>query len=132
MGTVFANVGNSYNLKVMLGINSYANPVLHLFSNNYTPTTTDTVSNYTEVSATGYSSQSLSPGNWTVSLISGVEVASYITLSFTLGSSATIYGYYLTDSTNTVLVGAEQFSGSPYVYPSIGGTLNISLQIGLS
>lgn len=102
---------------------------LRLYSNNYTPTLTDVVGDYTEVTAAGYSAITLSSGSWSVSVVSGQVVASYTGQIFTMTAAVTVYGYYVTDSSATEVLWAELASGGPFTYGSGGGSIYVQLNL---
>jgi len=89
---------------------------LRLYSNNYTPTNSDTVSNYTEATFTGYSAitltRSVSGSTWTITSSSSPASASYPAQTFSATSAQTIYGYYITDSGGTKVIYAEKFASA--------------------
>ena len=99
--------------------------------NDKTPSESDTVSDYTECSTSGYSSKTLTGANWSVSTTSGTTEASYSEQTFSLTGSATVYGYYITDNGGTILIAAERFSDGPYSIPSGGGDIKVTPKIQL-
>jgi len=123
MSLLLPYVGDKWILQKSLGAN---NTKLHLFTNNHTPAKADTVSSYTECGASGYSAITLSSGSWTYTT-QGDE-ADYATQTFSLTSSATVYGYYVTDTAGTTLIFAELFSNGPYNIPS-SGSVAVTLHV---
>jgi hypothetical protein len=125
MSAVYQYIGDRWFFNTSLAAN---NTKLHLFTNNVTPAKSDTVGTYTECSASGYSAITLSSGSWTVSTVSTTTTAAYATQTFTLTASATIYGYYITDSGGTNIILSEAF---PAVFniPSSGGSVAITLAL---
>lgn len=87
--------------------------VLRLYENDYTPTDSDTVSDYTELTEAAYSPITLTGGSWTISHDSTKAVADYASQDFVLGTGIAtgfdVYGYYITNSAGTVLLWAERF-----------------------
>jgi len=97
---------------------------LHLYTNNYAPTDVSTVSSFTEAAGGGYAAITLTGANFTNSIVGGIAQAAYATQTFTftgpLTDNAGVYGYYVTDSTNTYLLWAEQNldgNDDPYAIP---------------
>ena len=88
---------------------------MRLFTNNHTPTVLDTTANYTEGAWSGYAAVPLT--GWIPSTINGLGQAqsnpSPAGFGNNSGSPQIVYGYYVTDSTGTVLLGAELFIGGP-------------------
>jgi hypothetical protein len=111
-----------------LGITTFTSMSLHLYTNNYTPTTTDTLSNYTELTGVGYTALTYTAGTWSVVGSGGIATCTYPAHTFTLTGAATVYGYYmeLVLASGSTLFGAELFTGGPFVIPSGGGTITIT------
>ena len=103
MTLIVPNVGDVLALQRIVNFTATGNLKLHLFVNSYTPAKTDTVSSYIECSATGYAAISLTGASWSVTTVSNTTTGTYPAQTFTLTSSATIYGYYVTESTSTTL-----------------------------
>lgn len=107
-------------------------PVLHLYSNDVTPTDSTVLGNLTEVSGTtGYAAITLTSANWTTTQVAGVTTAVYSERTFTFGTVATCYGYYITDTSGNLLW-LERFTGAPFSIPADGGTISITNKITLS
>jgi len=108
------------------------NPVLHLYSNNLTPSDSTQIGNITEVSTiTGYAAITLLSANWTTTQAGGVTTGVYSEQTFTFATDATSYGYYVTDESNDLLW-LERFSGAPFEIPDGGGTVSITTKLTLS
>jgi hypothetical protein len=94
----------------------------HLFSNNVTIGTGTTLASLTEVTATGYAAVTVSSGAFTlVGLAShnGSVMASPIGFGTnSSGGSVNCYGYYVTDTSNTVLLAAANFDSAPVAVPN--------------
>lgn len=102
-----------------------ANLKLHLFSNNVTPSDSTVLADLTESTFTGYAAVTLSSGSWTDSGVTAhQDTFTYLAVTFTnsSGSNATVYGFYITDSGSTKLVGVALFDGSPITITASGGT----------
>jgi hypothetical protein len=126
MSFTVVDLGNEFFLKGALGKQTNGNLHWHLYSNNHTPAVSDTLGSYTEVTGSGYSVQSTAPSGWTVSTTSDVTtaVAGDVTFTFS-GAIATIWGYFVTDSTDATLLAAEKFTSSQSI-GSGGGTLKLT------
>jgi hypothetical protein len=131
MALVVPNVGEVKLLSYMLNIIAPPNTVLHLYSNNLTPSATSVYADCTEVSASGYAAVTLTSATWTVATSAGVATASYPEITFTFSTSATVYGYYVTD-TSTNLLWLERFTAAPFQLPSSGGQILITSTISLN
>jgi len=128
MSLVISNLGDVLVLQRALNYSSPGNLKIHLFTNSISPSKTDTVSTYTEASDSSYAAISLTGASWSVTTVSSVTTATYAAQTFTFAGAQTVYGYYLTDSSSTTLVGAEAFP-SALTIPSGGGTITITLNI---
>lgn len=86
---------------------------LHLYTNNYDPALGDTVANYTEASFTGYAKGVILGAGWGAVTVAAHVASSTHGTTFTFtntGSSpVTIYGYYVTDTSDANLKWAESF-----------------------
>lgn len=99
---------------------------LHLYKNSVTLSTSLILSNITENNETGYNAISLLPNNWTVNAGS----ASFPQQKFSFTAPATIYGYYITDANNTILILINALN-DPVVLPSIGGDVLVTPSLSL-
>lgn len=99
---------------------------LRLYSNNYTPTETDTLASFTEVAGGGYAAKTLGWGSWTIN--SGAPSYGIYTRQewiFTGPTTLTnIYGYYVTDVLG-VLRWAERFVVTP-IAPIAGSKIRVT------
>lgn len=102
---------------------------LRLYSNNYTPVLNESPGHFTELTTSGYGGIALSGGSWTVTDTAGVLTATYPQQTFTLTGSATIYGYYVTDSGKTKVYWAELIAGGPLSYSGAGGLVYLSIEV---
>lgn len=141
MAIVVPNVGEEKLLRIALGVDVSEDFVLHLFTNNVTPAETDTIAQYTELTAgqqAGYAAKTLTKASWTVTVNGGITTAgaalgAYAQQVFTLtGSTAVnVYGYYVTNNAGTVLLWSETFA-APFAIPIGGGTINVTPRFELS
>jgi len=112
--------------------------VVHLYQNDIDPADGShgtsgrdfTSSTFTEVPI---SAITLAAVNWTTTQTSGgVSTAQYTSgVTFTFTSGQSVYGYYVTDTSNNILW-AERFSGAPFELPVAGGDIAVRPQVGLS
>lgn len=123
MTIVVPNGGEVIALEYLVNKNSLTeNLVYRLFTNNITPSETDTAGTYTEASGGGYSAKTLTGASWTI--VGGApSTASYArqdwVFSGALSGGATIYGYFVTRVTSLDLVYAER--ATTPVTPSASG-----------
>ena len=119
-------------LQYIVGKTLADNPVLHLYSNNLTPSDSTQIGNLTEVNTTtGYTAITLVSSMWTTTQSGGVTTAVYSEQTFVFTTDATSYGYYVTDESNNLLW-LERFSGAPFEIPDGGGTISITTKLTLS
>lgn len=89
--------------------------IVHLFTNDYTPTTSTTYADLVECVLPGYASVPVGDGDWSApGLVGGraqVQLHPPGTIDFTTTdvSGTLIYGYYVTDDPVTRLFFAERF-----------------------
>jgi len=115
----------------MLNFAASDNVILHLYTNNITPSSSDTLGTYSESSGAGYAAITLTGSSW---VIAGPTpaTAAYPQQTFTYtGAEPTIYGYYVSNNGITVLEWAEKFTDGPYAIPSGGGSVKITPKISL-
>jgi hypothetical protein len=132
MAVVFTQAGEVIALQ---NIVNYAAPqtlVLRLYSNNQTPTSLDSASNYTELSGYGYSSVTLVPNSF--SFNTGTPcTATYPQISFTFtGAAGYIYGYFVTQASSGNLVFANRFSNAPIQIANNGDQIRVTLTIQIA
>ncbi len=108
----------------------------HLRTNSFVIGLTDTISDYDECSLPGYAAITVTAGDFTLTGVTEhLATVQAAPISFTCTSeSVTVYGYYITDTSDTYLLGSATFDtsqtlseGSPiYVNPIIGQTSELS------
>lgn len=118
-------------LQYIVGMANADNPVLHLFSNDHTPSDSTTIALLDEVSSTGYTPVTLLSSSWTTTQSGGVTSAVYSEQTFTFLTDATAFGYYVTNQSDQLLW-LERFSGAPFDIPDGGGTISITAKLTLS
>lgn len=131
MALLVPNEGEVQILNVALGKSAAENLTLKLFSNNYTPTETDTSASYTEVTGYGYTAQTVTAANWTIAAgAPSTATAAAKTFSFT-GAAGNVYGYYLVGATSAKVYWAERFTTAPIAIQNNGDQIIITLTFGL-
>lgn len=111
MALLVPNNGENVILEYLVNKNGNTqNLVYRLFTNNITPSETDTTATYTEASGGGYAPITLTGNSWTVSSGSASYPQQTWTFTGALNGSASIYGYYVTRASTGDLVYAETFS----------------------
>jgi hypothetical protein len=116
--------------KYILGFTPSAILHAHLFAAPHTPAHVDVYADYAaiECAASGYAPIPLvNPSvDWTLAPTAYGAQAAYITISWTFTSATTIYGYWLSDSSDTYSVLGELFA-SPFPYGGGGGTFTLQI-----
>lgn len=93
----------------------------HLFTNNVATGLNAVLTDFTEEAGTGYAKVAVAGSAFTLQAVSGhIGTVTAPDIAFTPGSSTTFtdYGYYITDSTDTVLLGFALFDAGPIVTPN--------------
>lgn len=131
MAYAVPNVGEVLMLRYILNNVTSDDSRLHLYSNNVTPSESDTVGTYTEVTSSGYASISLTGSLWTIGTTLGTSIATFPRQTFTFSTSVVAYGLYVTDNASTQLLWAEKFEPLPFSIPSTGGQIQIDVAFAL-
>lgn len=132
MSLLAPNVGEVELLSRALNKSQPDNVVLHLYTNDKTPAETDTVADYTEATAAGYAPITLTGANWIVTSVAGVTTAVYPEQDFNLtDAEPAIYGYYITNNDNSILLWSERRVAGHYTVPAGGGVIPIVPKISL-
>jgi hypothetical protein len=140
MALVVPDEGERKLLEYIVNKTAPTNLVIRLYVNDVDLSgETFTTSSFTEAntgssssSSNGYASVTLLGANWTVSTNQGVSVAVYnSTITFSFTESQSVYGYYITNTSNNILW-AERFSGAPFNLPSGGGDISVRPQVQLN
>lgn len=104
----------------------------HLYRNNITPDVNSTLPLFAEAVYSGYAPIDVLASAWTFTQVSahvGELKALDLFWSNTSPSSFSVYGYYVTDSTGTVLVAAAKFDNAPVVVP-VGKYVQVTPMLG--
>lgn len=131
MSFTTVDTGEVLLLKYMLNAATPDNCKLHLYTNDQEPATNDTLGNYTECSAAGYTAMVLTGSQFTISTSSGTSSAIYARRTFSLSTSVNVYGYYITNNASTTLIWADRVDGAPFQIPIGGGTIGLDPDIRL-
>lgn len=116
MDLLFPDNGLVYQLNKILT----AGVKYRLFTNNLVPALTNTLASVTEAAWAGYVSVSQDWTNFTINGVTshnGFAIAPPIAFSNASGAPVTTYGYYVTDTANTVLLAIARFDSAPITIP---------------
>lgn len=132
MALVIPNASEVKLLNNLLNISAPTNTILHLYSNNLTPSSTTVIGDVTETASGSYAAITLTSSSWTVATSGGgITTASYAERTFNITTSATIYGYYITNLAGDLLW-LERFTAAPFQLPGSGGQVLITSQLSLN
>lgn len=120
MDQIYPDTGLLYALRQLVGTKlTYT-----LYTNNHAPTLSDTLASYTALTGFGSTPIDVLIAAWTFANVVGhIGALQAPNIAWTNGSGSpwTIYGYYIVDSTGSILFAAAQFDGAPItVAPSAG------------
>lgn len=133
MSLVVPNVGEGIMLTNVVNKAAAENLILKLYSNNITPSESDTDSTFTEVTGYGYSAVTLIGATWNTPTEGDPSFTTYPKQTFTFtGAFGNVYGYYMVQATSGDLVYAERFIGAPFDIQNNGDKIEITPKIELS
>jgi hypothetical protein len=133
MALVVPTASENQMLETLLGLDSAEDLVICLYVNNITPSDTDTLATYTEMSTLGYANKTLLKSSWTVAQAASKAEGSYAQQSwtFTSGTAVTVYGYFVKRATTGDLWYAERFT-TPHTVQNTGDTIRVTPKLTLS
>ena len=125
------DVGENLALEMIVNKTAAQNLVLKLYSNNITPSDTDTAATYTESAFTGYASITLTGASWGAA--SGGSIA-YAQQTFTCSGagSENCYGYFVVQLSSGTLLYSERGTGVPFVITTVGDNVKVTPTITAS
>ena len=116
MALNFPDVGENIALEAVVNKTAPQNLVLRLYSNNITPSDTDTAGTFTEATFAGYAAITLTGASWNAAAAGSITYGSQQTFTrSSTGAGENIYGYYVTQLTSGLLVYAERDGAAPFV-----------------
>lgn len=132
MALVVPNAGEGRMLKALINHTAPENQVLKLYTNNITPGESDTAGTYTEASGNGYAAANLTGSSWTLTEGDPSFIA-YAQQTFTFtGALGNVYGYFIIQTTSTIILWAERFSDGPYNVVNNGDQIKITPRFELA
>lgn len=120
------NEGEVAFLGTALGKTAVEALTLRLFTNNVTPSDTDTIATYTEAAGSGYAAVGLTASNWVLTAGAPSD-ATYPEITFTFtGALGNVYGYFITGDTSSDVWWAEAFTGGPFDVQANGDQIKVT------
>jgi len=107
-------------------------PILNLFANNITPSESNVLGDFVEAGFNGYASANLDYSPSITGPVSNVYTITPPAIVFTStggGSNTNVYGYYVTDHTNTNLLWAERDPSAPLDMSINGATYTVTAKL---
>ena len=126
MALVLPNAGEVVLMNYILNKAAPSDVRIHLYTNNITPAEDTVLIDLTEATESGYAPIALPNAGWTVSTASDITTGVHSQVTFSFTENATLYGYYITDSTDTNLLWLESFDTGPFVLGSGGGNVRVT------
>ena len=120
------HTGENVILEAMVNKTAPQNLVLHLYINNITPSDTDTTATYTEATFTGYAAITLTGASWNAASLGVIAYSAQQTFTCSGASSNSVYGYYVTQTTSTILVWSERDVSAPFTVAVVGDAVKIT------
>jgi hypothetical protein len=127
MPLVVTTLGENRLLQSTLGVNALVSVMYHLYGNNWLPSQSDTLADYVELTLLGYAPVAVPGASWSVTADQlGGAVATAPRILWSITQAGPVYGYYVTDPGNTVVLWAEAIPGGPYVFLADGSTFSLT------
>ena len=106
--------------------------VLHVYENDVSPSESSTTSSFTEPSgAIGYDPITLVGSLWTIQQIGDVTTALYSQQTFTFTTGVEVFGYFVTDTSGSIIWAERFLTDGSFELPSGGGTIAVEPKLTL-
>jgi hypothetical protein len=122
------DVGETLLLKYMINHTPADNAKMHLYVTKTTaPAEGDVLGDYTSVELSDplYTASSLPGTLWTVATVGGTTTGTHPRVHFSISTTASVYGLFVTNNATNELLWAERFDAAPFNIPSGGGLIAI-------
>lgn len=124
------DVGENKMVEMVVNKTAPENPVLKLYSNNITPSDTDTAATYTEATFAGYSAITLTGASWGAGSGGVTTFAQQTFTRSSTGATENIYGYFVTQVTSGVLLWSERDGAAPAAMTNAGDNIKLTPTLG--
>ena len=128
MSILVPDVGEALLLKYMLNHTTPESPRMHLYDTKVTsPAEADTLGTYTavEVTDSGYTAATMPGTLWVVATVGGTTSGTHPRQHFSISTTASIQGLFVTNSSDSELLWAERFDAAPFNIPGGGGVIAV-------
>ncbi len=125
------DTGENLALEMIVNKTAAQNLVLKLYSNNITPSDTDTAGTYTECTFTGYSAITLTGASWGSASAGSIAYAQQ-TFTCSGAGSENVYGYYVVQASSGTLLYSERGTGVPFTITTVGDNVKVTPTITAS
>jgi len=131
MSLLSPNEGRAEMLGYVVNGATQADLKIGLYSNDLTPAAEDAYASYTLITEPADANvKTFTGASWDITSTEGT--ASYPQLTFTFSTTATAYGYMVSNNDGDAAMWSERFTGAPYEIPSGGGTIKVTSTITLA
>lgn len=126
MALLVPTTGENLVLEMIVNKTAAQNLVLKLFQSNTTPAEGDTDATYTEATFSGYSAVTLTGASWGAASAGSIAYAEQTFTHNGGGTSNSIYGYYMVQTTSGTLLLAERDGAAPFTLQNNGDNVKIT------
>ena len=127
MALNFPDTGESLALEMIVNKTLAQNIVLKLYSNNITPSDTDTAVTYTEATFPGYVAITLAGASWNAAVAGTIAYSAQQTFTrSSTGVTENIYGYYCVQLTSGILLYSERDAAAPFAVTNLNDAIKIT------
>jgi len=124
------DVGENVMVENIVNKTAPQNPVLKLYSNNITPSDTDTAVTYTEATFPGYTAITLTGSSWGAGSGGVTSFAQQTFTRSTTGTAENIYGYYVVQAVSGILMWSERDASAPFACTNAGDNIKVTPTLG--
>lgn len=132
MALVFPDTGENLALEMIVNKTAAQGLVLKLYKSNTTPAESDTAGTYTEADFSGYASAALTGASWGSASSGSIAYAQQTFTHNGGGTSNSIYGYFVIQTSSGTLLYAERDGAAPFTLANTGDNVKITPTITAS
>ena len=120
------DVGENLALEMMVNKTAPQDLTLKLFKNNITPSDTDVAGTYTESTFPGYASIAITGASWNAAAAGSITNGTQRVFTCSGAASESVYGYYMIQTTSTILLYSERDVNAPFAIAVSGDTVKVT------